>query len=351
MGCALGKEDRRRRMSHLRVERRLRHDQQSRKKEVKILMLGAGESGKSTVLKQLKLVNGGGYSADERWYFKGVIFANIVQSMQAVLEAMDVLGIPFSNPASDRHASAVLSQRQKMTAAELSPEVHHAIKALWADAGVQTCFSRCNEFQVFDSARYYFDSIDRISSPNFVPDDQDILRSRHKTTGVAEFAFTSNKDTVYRVIDVGGQRSERKKWMHHFEDVDLVLFLVALSEYDQMLYEDSSVNRLQEAINLFRDVCESRWFTHSTVQLVFNKTDLFREKLSRSPLEAFFPDYEVAEPGETSGFLHLRDRHSANQDVDGKNHRHNGKTFSSGSLGKRATMTPETPFLQREQVL
>jgi guanine nucleotide-binding protein subunit alpha len=110
---------------------------------------------------------------------------------------------------------------------------------------------------------------------------------------VAEFSFTStSKDTVYRIIDVGGQRSERKKWMHHFEDVDLVLFLVALSEYDQALYEDGSVNRLQEALDLFHSICQSQWFTRTAVQLVFNKTDLFREKLKHSPLEVYFPDFQ-----------------------------------------------------------
>jgi hypothetical protein len=43
------------------------------------------------------------------------------------------------------------------------------------------------------------------------------------------------------MFDVGGQRSERKKWIHCFENVTAIVFLVALSEYDQMLYEDDSV--------------------------------------------------------------------------------------------------------------
>ena len=47
------------------------------------------------------------------------------------------------------------------------------------------------------------------------------------------------------MFDVGGQRSQRKKWIHCFDDVDCVLFVVALSEYDQVLSEDSSVNRMQ----------------------------------------------------------------------------------------------------------
>ena len=124
-----------------------------------------------------------------------------------------------------------------------------------------------------------------------MPNDEDIVRSRLKTTGVSEFVF-AEEDLVYRVVDVGGQRSERKKWIHYFEDVKLVLFLVALSEYDQLLYEDASVNRMQEALDLFNNICESEWLQHSEFQLVFNKTDIFREKLLHRPLQDYFPDYQ-----------------------------------------------------------
>lgn len=43
------------------------------------------------------------------------------------------------------------------------------------------------------------------------------------------------------MFDVGGQRSERKKWMHCFENVTAVVFLAAISEYDQVLVEDETV--------------------------------------------------------------------------------------------------------------
>jgi hypothetical protein len=52
------------------------------------------------------------------------------------------------------------------------------------------------------------------------------------------------------MFDVGGQRSERKKWIHCFENVTTILFLVAISEYDQLLFEDETVNRMQEARKL-----------------------------------------------------------------------------------------------------
>ena len=42
------------------------------------------------------------------------------------------------------------------------------------------------------------------------------------------------------MFDVGGQRSERKKWIHCFEDVTAIIFCVAMSEYDQVLHEDET---------------------------------------------------------------------------------------------------------------
>ncbi|KAJ9607665.1 guanine nucleotide-binding protein subunit alpha [Cladophialophora chaetospira] len=273
------------------IEKQLRHDEVARSNEIKILLLGTGDSGKSTVLKQLKFINGPGYSEDDRTFFKGIIFTNIVHSMLAILEAMDAFGIPFASPTTaNPHASVIFAQPRRPIIQSLPCDVSLAISTLWDDAGVRACFSRCSEFQICDSAQYYFDEIERIASEKFIPTDQDILRSRQKTTGVAEFSFT-NKATVYRIIDVGGQRSERKKWMHYFEDVDLVLFLVAMSEYDQALYEDGSVNRLQEALDLFSSICQSQWFKRTAVQLVFNKTDIFRQKLKHSPLQAHFPDF------------------------------------------------------------
>jgi hypothetical protein len=86
----------------------------------------------------------------------------------------------------------------------------------------------------------YFDSIDRIGDLQYTPSNQDVLRSRVKTTGITETVFVIG-DLTYRMFDVGGQRSERKKWIHCFESVTAIIFLVAISEYDQTLIEDESV--------------------------------------------------------------------------------------------------------------
>lgn len=72
---------------------------------------------------------------------------------------------------------------------------------------------------------------------DFLPTDQDILRTRLRTTGISETIFDLGNLT-YKMVDVGGQRSERKKWIHVFDNVQVVLFLVAISGYDHVLVED-----------------------------------------------------------------------------------------------------------------
>jgi len=142
-----------------------------------------------------------------------------------------------------------------------------------------------------DSAKYFFDKLDTIATQGYIPTQQDVLRSRVRTTGIVEnnFEVDGNK---FKMFDVGGQRNERKKWIHCFENVTAVIFVAAISAYDQVLYEDENVNRLEEALNLFENICNSRWFRDTSIILFLNKSDLFREKIQRVPLTVAFPDYK-----------------------------------------------------------
>jgi len=272
------------------IESQLKRDRMLAKNEIKMLLLGAGESGKSTVLKQMKLIHHGGYSEPERESYKEIIFSNTIQSMRAILEALPALDIQLA-PQNDARRSIVMSLPVQLEGDILAPDIADAVRGLWKDPGVKEAVQRSREFQLNDSAVYYFNAIDRMSAHNYLPTDQDILRSRVKTTGITETTFKVGELT-YKLFDVGGQRSERKKWIHCFENVTALVFLVSLSEYDQMLYEDESVNRMQEALTLFDSICNSRWFVKTSIILFLNKIDLFAEKLPRSPLGDYFPDYQ-----------------------------------------------------------
>ena len=81
----------------------------------------------------------------------------------------------------------------------------------------------------------------------------------------------------FTITDVGGQRNERRKWIHSFEGVTAVIFVAALNHYSAVLFEDESKNAMIESIELFYEICNSKWFKKTEIILFLNKDDLFRE--------------------------------------------------------------------------
>jgi len=272
------------------IDQNIKKDKAIAEKEIKMLLLGAGESGKSTILKQMTLIYGKPFTEAERASFKEIIFSNVVQSIRAILEAMPAMSIELGGPEAEPWKNLIMELPSQIEADDLPDDVTAAVRGLWADSGVQACFERAREYQLNDSAKYYFDAIDRIGTVGFSPTEQDVLRSRVKTTGITETTFMVG-DLTYRMFDVGGQRSERKKWIHCFENVTSIVFLAACSEYDQMLVEDETMNRMTETLNLFESICNSKWFVETSLILFLNKVDLFKVKIQKSPLGQYFPEY------------------------------------------------------------
>jgi len=151
---------------------------------------------------------------------------------------------------------------------------------------------------------------------DFLPTDQDILRARLRTTGITETIFDTGNLT-YRMFDVGGQRSERKKWIHVFDNVQVVLFLVAISGYDHVLVEDRNgvsadpvhirvsngllTHRAPEpnarSAHALREHRQQQVLRKVRPHPFLNKIDLFREKIASgtAPIREHFPDYQDGE--------------------------------------------------------
>lgn len=269
------------------IDSELRQFRKEFEHEVKLLLLGAGESGKSTIAKQMKIIHLEGYTEAERAAFRDVVHSNIVMCIKSLLQACENFELKLNKKNKDK--AEAIKQLEAMSV--LTPELGKDMKDLWNDKAIQKTFDRANEFQLFDSTAYWFQNIDRIADPSFVPNEQDILRARTKTTGITEIDFEV-ENTKFRMVDVGGQRSERKKWIHCFQEVTAVIFCVAMSEYDLKLYEDESVNRMHESLKLFDEICNSRWFSSVSLILFLNKSDLFRDKIKKVNLNVCFPEFD-----------------------------------------------------------
>jgi GTPase SAR1 family protein len=257
-------------------------------REFKLLLLGGGESGKSTIAKQMKIIHLNGFTEEERKTYKDIIHSNVIMSMRALVLAAERLGVEILPENKER--AAVFTTNSILAEQELTPKIGEHVKALWKDENIQKLLERSNEFQLNDSATYYFNEIDRLIG-DFTPTEQDVLRARAKTTGITEIEFDIEQ-SHFRMVDVGGQRSERKKWIHCFQEVTAVIFCAALSEYDLKLYEDETVNRMHEALKLFDEICNSRWFGNTSIVLFLNKSDLFKDKIQKVTLSVCFPDYD-----------------------------------------------------------
>jgi guanine nucleotide-binding protein subunit alpha len=247
----------------------------------KLLLLGAGESGKSTLFKQMTAIYGPGFPPEERKNYVCVVSTNLIACMRALCDAVQHFGGGKAVECKDALAY-VMELPDDDTSLVDAANVHH-FKALWQDPAILVAYENRSKFQLPDSANYFFDRLDAIAEVNYLPTDQDILRTRVKTSGivVSDFLVEGNE---FKMIDVGGQRNERKKWIACFEGVTAVLFIGVLSEYDLVLIEDDQMNRMQETLTLFEEICNSPFFTKTAMILMLNKRDSFAEKIVRVPL-------------------------------------------------------------------
>ena len=242
--------------------------------KVKLLLLGAGESGKSTIFKQMRVLFGAPLSDDERQQITPVVYNNTITSMKILCAETRRMGYEGDVVAKDRLDFILGVDDQS----EINDEVGVAIKELWTDPGVLKAWKRRAEYQIVESVKYYFNEIERIMQSDYVATQQDMLLARVRTSGIVTERYVID-GVDFEMYDVGGQRNERKKWIHCFDDATAVIFVAALSEYDQALFEDSSANRMTEAVDLFGDICNNAVFAQSSMILFLNKKDLYEEKI------------------------------------------------------------------------
>lgn len=290
MQCCQSDEAREQKRINAEIEKQLRRDKRDARRELKLLLLGTGESGKSTFIKQMRIIHGAGYTDEDKRGFIKLVYQNIFMAMQSMIKAMDLLKIQYAEHSS-RDKAELIKSIDYETVTTFEPPYVEAIKDLWNDTGIQECYDRRREYQLTDSAKYYLSDLERIRAADYLPTEQDILRARAPTTGIIEYPFDLDS-IIFRMVDVGGQRSERRKWIHCFENVTSIIFLVALSEYDQILFESENENRMEESKALFKTIITYPWFQHSSVILFLNKKDLLEEKIMYSHLVDYFPEYE-----------------------------------------------------------
>ncbi len=294
----------------------IRHNQQSvivdvAPSEVKILCLGAGESGKSTFNRQMRFIYGNNKSKsseDDMWRVKQGIHDSMVRGMRALVllakneSCREKFGLELEPTSAQAVEMLEAANPKKSGKYDLTPELGNCIQQLWSDPLIRACWSHRGEIwsflgtaksyhqDLYDSLEAFFDSTPRIQEDSYVPHQIDMIKCRLQTTGVEETLLTVD-GTLIRLLDMGGQKSERRKWISFFDNCQVLLFFAPLSDYELQLFEDPSVNRMHDSLALFDQICNSHFFKDSIVLLLLNKDDIFRERIRVKDLSCCFPDY------------------------------------------------------------
>lgn len=294
MGQCCGSGNRKPPMSNVkRMSRSVKKGEPAPIPVVKILFLGASDAGKTTVVKQLLLLDER-FSEEDHFGFKEEIFVNVLGNMKNLCDFVKQQQWQVSEanrPLFEEITTAVYDPDRETV---IDEQMAKQFKNLWADPRVVQAYNRRNEFQWNDSTAYFMGHIEKIAKSTYRPTAEDIVMTRQRTIGVSNILFYEENFDV-DVFDVGGQRNERKKWINLWNEHKLsaIIFVVAVSEYDQKLHEDEMTNRLRESLNVFMEVMQVPELADVRFFLFLNKVDLFKEKMTANPssLAKYFPKY------------------------------------------------------------
>jgi GTPase SAR1 family protein len=241
-----------------------------------------------TIYKQLVNLYGNKYDEEKFLEFVPIIHSNVTYAFkQLIKRSKDVAG-EFSEVV----LPSVRMVEEWKDEENLNESMVRPLEELWRDDHLQATYkSLCSKLLFLEPLEYWVPKLEQIVRPDYVPDLQDALRTRAPTTGIVQgkFEFQSSK---FLLVDVGGQRNERKKWINCFDGVSAMIFVTSLCSYEQVLFEDINTNGMTEALNLFDETVNLDTFKKVDVLLFLNKSDLFRERIKHTPLSAYFKDYK-----------------------------------------------------------
>jgi len=294
MVCCASQEEYEQLQKSKKIDQQIAKEKVYFRRKVKILLLGAGESGKTTFLKQMRIIHGKDYDEQDLIEFKPIIYANVLKGMKVLADARRKLDIPWGDPESQVFGEQILNfQPTAKLDTPLFLEYCTTVIKLWHDTGIQEAYKRRNEFQLGDSTSYFLNNLERVGKKDFMPTKQDMLNSRKATKGIQEYIFEI-KGIPFVMVDVGGQRSQRTKWFQCFDAVTSILFMVSSSAYDQVIMEDRRTNCLIESCMIFETIVNNKCFATVSMILFLNKTDLLEAKVRsrHNSIKDFFLQFQ-----------------------------------------------------------
>ncbi|KAJ3366391.1 hypothetical protein GGF32_005393 [Allomyces javanicus] len=274
------------------IDQELKESGYKDKLNLKILLLGSGESGKSTVLKQIKLIHKISMTPQEIRDITRSLRRNAVECMSVLVTQARTYGYDLAADDIKNHVAMFDTVDLDDADIELDHDLVAAVTALWEHETIKETYARRSEYWILEATEFYLNNIARFAEEDFEPTEEDIVMARVMTVGILQTEVPVPPLSV-TLVDVGGQRSERRKWINIFDNVQAILFLVNLAGYNSVLFEDPTENRMKECLALFKQTVNSPVFANTPVILVMNKKDLLESKIRKDPITVCpcFEDY------------------------------------------------------------
>jgi len=251
---------------------------------LRVLVLGTSACGKSTFTRQLKILYCDGFTSEEEFNYKNILVQNLLLGFREI-----ILSLEIEWP---KKLSKIVKFFKDVNAytTQIDDGIVKKAQAVWETEQMQTALASSNKkFEFAESLHYVMDNIGRIAGDAWAPTHEDILHVRQRTTGIVETRFRIDKHN-WVVIDVGGQRVERRKWVHSQTNLTAVIYFAALDEYD-VLGEEENKSGMQESLEVWEETVNG--FTQKLPVILFlNKRDLFEEKLKRVSMKKTYKSYK-----------------------------------------------------------
>jgi len=242
--------------------------------EVKVLLVGSSRAGKSTLLRCAAVIQ-----SNEQLNVPNCI--EIIR--EYVIKDITNIAQEIEQIESEQESVDLLKQNEFRG---ISPKIIDAARKV---AKIPSIMEKAPKLLDHDFL-YFLSRIDDIFSENYIPTITDYLRMRVRINGLTETSINIQGST-FRLVAVGGQRNERKKWVNSFENLSCVLAVIDISSYDQTLYEDSSALVITESLLLLKEMCSNKFTSAVPKIILLNKMDLLKEKIHNVDPNITFKDY------------------------------------------------------------
>ncbi|KAI8899857.1 guanine nucleotide binding protein, alpha subunit [Globomyces pollinis-pini] len=249
--------------------------------EPRLLLLGSSDSGKSTFLKQLKILHGKGFTPEELQTGKENALYNVLDAIEKALES--------SSPEWISQFQQILQFKEQNSSCTYFPDdIIQMIVKFYQNEELQKKVQDLPNIP--QTTTHFLEHISKIGQASYIMTNKDMLLLRTVTTCIQDMPFTT-KDGPIHIIDVSGLKHHRKQWIPYFSNVLSIIFLVSLPSYNETMAEDPSMNRLQDSLNLFDYIVNHPMLTKPSIIVFFNKKDVFEQIILKYPLKDRFPGY------------------------------------------------------------